>query len=365
MPSNQMEIEGHSVWQVACGDTNRDFHDVFLRWDVILVGPGNFGDFAKHKEDYKKNNVSNSKINDLIRFTQIKEDDWIVLRLGTKIIYGIGQVKGNYEWHDEFGDIDGWDLQHVRRVVWHWKYESDKIDDIYKKLGSILNKRPLKWGATIQTVNPELKELKDLIIDIKKTIASYKPIRLPEAENSTVQIDFVINSIQNNQFHLSYDFRSDFKKILNINNWYDANGIAPSEAESINVFIIPLLNALGWSHEKIAIEWNHIDIVLFNTIEDRKNSKPIMIIEAKKRWDSFLTAKKQADGYAKESNCDRIIVTNGICYSIYLRDKNNCFNDEPSAYLNTQRMKNSYPILGEGCKGATEALFMMSPYWKK
>jgi predicted Mrr-cat superfamily restriction endonuclease len=49
------------------------------------------------------------------------DGDLVVLRVGTAKVAAVGQVVGNYEWHDGFGDVDGWNLQHVRRVRWLWK----------------------------------------------------------------------------------------------------------------------------------------------------------------------------------------------------------------------------------------------------
>ena len=46
------------------------------------------------------------------------DGDLDVLRLGTSEVYGVGEVLGDYPGVDEFGDVDGWALQHVRRVRW-------------------------------------------------------------------------------------------------------------------------------------------------------------------------------------------------------------------------------------------------------
>ena len=45
---------------------------------------------------------------------------------GPTTVYGLGIVAGSYDWNDHFGDIDGWDIQHLRRINWFWKRgESD------------------------------------------------------------------------------------------------------------------------------------------------------------------------------------------------------------------------------------------------
>ena len=38
-----MNLDGRQIWQVACGDGNRDYADVLLKWDIVAVGPGHFG----------------------------------------------------------------------------------------------------------------------------------------------------------------------------------------------------------------------------------------------------------------------------------------------------------------------------------
>lgn len=54
---------------------------------------------------------------------------------------------GGYLWNEEFGDIDGWDLQHLRRVRWLWKHErAPQSFDTYT----------LKPGATVQVMDFKL-----------------------------------------------------------------------------------------------------------------------------------------------------------------------------------------------------------------
>ena len=62
-------------------------------------------------------NGQGKKITDLRRFCQDMNDrDFVVLRLGTNSIYGVGQIVGDYEHCEEFNDIDGWAIAHVRRI---------------------------------------------------------------------------------------------------------------------------------------------------------------------------------------------------------------------------------------------------------
>ena len=89
---------------------------------------------------------SSKKLTDLKRFAEEinKDGDFVVLRMGTSTVLGFGQIVGNYEWRDDFGDVDGWDLQHIRRVRWLWRDEnSPQQFDTYA----------LKQGDTTQKLN--------------------------------------------------------------------------------------------------------------------------------------------------------------------------------------------------------------------
>lgn len=105
-----MDISGKTIWQQAAGDTDRNYSDLCLKWDVILNGPSYAGAWPDCKKGLKEDGWSSRKITDLRRFCEeIKDGDFVVLRLGTSTILGVGQVVGEYKWFDEFGDVDGWD----------------------------------------------------------------------------------------------------------------------------------------------------------------------------------------------------------------------------------------------------------------
>jgi hypothetical protein len=140
-----MDISGKTMWQQAAGDTDRDYSELCLKWDVILNGPAYAGPWPDCAKTLAADGRSSRKVTDLKRFSEdMKEGDLVVLRIGTSTVLGVGEVVGPYEWLDAFGDIDGWDLQHVRRVRWFWKSSgSPKCFDTYA----------LKQGDTTQRLN--------------------------------------------------------------------------------------------------------------------------------------------------------------------------------------------------------------------
>ncbi len=129
---------------MSSSDTNRDYFDLCLKWDVILNGPGDFGPWPECEPAIRENHPR--KVADLRRFAEEMADkDFVVLRRGTSKVLGVGLAVGNYEWHDEFGDVDGWSIQHVRRVRWIWQSSDDpKRFETYD----------LKWGDTTQKLDP-------------------------------------------------------------------------------------------------------------------------------------------------------------------------------------------------------------------
>ncbi len=142
-----MDTTNITIWQQAAGDTDRDYADWCLKWDVILNGPGYAGRWPDCRSHLQGDGFSPKKLTDLQRFCEEMQDgDLVVLRLGTAAVRGVGQIVGPYEWLEEFGDVDGWDLQHVRRVRWLWKSEpaSPKTFDTYA----------LKLGDTTQRLTP-------------------------------------------------------------------------------------------------------------------------------------------------------------------------------------------------------------------
>ena len=123
-------------------------------------------------------------------------------------------------------------------------------------------------------------------------------------------------------------------------------GDFPTEDELVAHFIIPLLSALGWPPENIAVKWRNIDIAVFSCLpRDPANCK--FIIEAKRLGAGVEGALGQAIGYVKALGTPRdIVVTDGIRYRMY-----SCENGfAPVAYANLSRLKQSAAVLFERIK---------------
>jgi len=282
----------------------------------------------------------------------MKSGELVVLRLGTKKVFGVGEIVGDYEWHDEFGDIDGWDLQHVRRVKWLWKYSKTP-----KKFPTY----SLKLGDTTQILDSKLVTdwMESLLIPsemVKRDLVTLPP----DVENPWISLDDISEYLFNMGV-ASYSIeklRSEIDELIRIAKWYRKFG-NPSEFETVAYLIIPLLRSLGWTPQKMAVEWNKVDIALFSHLP-RKDNNLSVVVEAKKKDSSCLTAKSQAETYAKgRSNCKRLIVSDGLRYGIYFKEGTDF---RLNAYMNLTRLRKEYPIYN--CKGAKDVLLTVTPDWR-
>ncbi len=349
-----MDIEGKTIWQLACGDTDRNYADVCLKWDVILNGPGYAGKWHKCEEQLRNDGWTSKKLSDLRRFAEdIKDGDIVVLRLGTKKVMGVGVVVGGYDWSNIFSDVDGWNLQHFRRVKWYWR-GGDQVPD--------LATYAMKLGDTTQKLDSKKVEVTNWLrgLSIPQSEIDRDLVQLPQESSKPVTIEQVSeylfdSGVSSNSVETLV---TEIDELVQIAKWYNKEREnSPSESETVSYLVVPLLRALGWTHQKMAIEWHNVDIALFSSLP-RSPETTSVVVEAKKKGNSCLMAKSQAETYAKDkTNCTRLIVTDGLRYGVYVR---NGAEFDLLAYLNLTAMKDGYPIYDD-CKGAKEALQAMMP----
>ncbi|MBN1661286.1 MAG: hypothetical protein JXA93_23030, partial [Anaerolineae bacterium] len=101
------------AWQVSGGPVNRSYVDLFLRHGVALIGPGDPGPWRADRDD---DPFGGSHVR---RFAhEVQPGDIFLLRTGLSAICAVGLVASDYEYLAQFDDVNGWDLQHARRVRW-------------------------------------------------------------------------------------------------------------------------------------------------------------------------------------------------------------------------------------------------------
>jgi len=110
----------------------------------------------------------------------------------------------------------------------------------------------------------------------------------------------------------------------------------------------------------MTIEWKKVDIALFKQLP-RNDENLTVVVEAKKKDYSCLTAVSQAKTYAEgRDNCRRLIVTDGIRYGIFVKMKSSFIL---YAYMNLTNLREEYPIYV--CHGVKQALLAMTPEWNE
>lgn len=346
-----MDVSGKVVWQQAAGDNNRNYVSVCLDWDVILNGTGRYGPWPEAKTALQNAGESSRKIDVLKRFNEeMKNGDIVVLKVGTKDVYAVGEIVGDPVYNKAFSDVDGWNMGYCRRVRWLWKCKEGPIS---------FNRYDLKFGDTTQKLISNGNVMEWLNgLDIEKDKYDGEIVELPDDSDLDINFSDIANYLYNKgASSLSIDnLEKEIGELTRIASWYDEN-IKPSEHETIAYLAIPLLRILGWTPQKMGIEWKNIDIALFSFLPRNEFSLSV-VFEAKRKGKSCLTAFDQAKKYAnKYYRCRMIIVSDGIRYAIF----NKNFDDDfvIHSYMNLTNFKQSYPIYK--CAGVQNALLAMTP----
>ncbi len=358
----RVDITGRQIWQIAAGDgIERAYPDPLLKWDIVAVGPGEYGRWPENIDKCREER-GDAQVRILERFVSgIQVGDVVVLRLGKCAVYGVGLVESDYQWFDDMGDVDGWDLQHCRRVRWVWKYSATKGPKTFPE-------GVLRWGDTVQkATSPALTAWLD---EIPGTSMKRPLVELPNSCIDGQRLRVVeLNEIS--QFLYDRGVAADdidaltsrMTDLVRTASWYGRAKVQPAERETVAYLVVPLLRSLGWTPQRMAIEWNRIDIALFDALP-RADSNLVAAVEAKKRNRTCFTSSTQVFGYASQpgrERCLRAVSTEGLGYSVFRRRASGGFESAPEAYLNLTRLVADYPLIG--CAGAKAALSMMAADW--
>ena len=355
-----MNIEGKIVWQHAAGDRGHEHVDICLEWEVILIGPGD-KPWSETEQDHQRKEA-------VALCEEMQSGDIVVLKMGLSAIYGVGLI-AEYSWCDEFNDVDGWDLGHTRRVRWVWTYKEN--NDTAMEFDG----KPLARSTTCRLYSSEILDwLKRLSVVEHDQNYSHKV--LPEKQKEVTREDIAKHlfdmGMASDSIRNLLDQHGEF---LRIANWYNEHWEEwPSEHETVSHLVVPLLRILGWTPQRMALEWKmkgkkeRMDLALFarlqqDTGETRVGKNLECVVEAKRLRDPCLSwAVSQAKGYGHEiESCQRLIVTDGLRYGVFTRGSANK-RFALYAYLNLIRLRSEYPIYS--CRGAKEAIFAMTSEWK-
>ncbi|MDH5668801.1 MAG: hypothetical protein OEY86_12385 [Nitrospira sp.] len=302
-----------SVWQVSGGPANRSYADVFLKYGVALIGPGDTGAWyaGLKDEDYEGHYVRHLA-------TEMSKGDILLLRKGLSTIQALGLVAGDYEYLSQFDDVNGWDLQHARRVRWF------PLPANYTFHGSVFGASPPRLS---RVTSPDVLDYANRFVNSPPT--DWQLASLPELPLGEPALQEVPDYLQ-----------ALLAQVADLSPLYwnrTAFGDHPTEDELLAHLVVPFLRALGWQPEQIGVKWRKIDVCVFDRLP-RTPEHCRFVVEAKRLGEGIEGARMQAKGYLDELGVTRdIVVTDGIRYRVYRGDN----EFEPLAYANLADLKHS------------------------
>jgi hypothetical protein len=313
MMAMNVKTTTRGVWQLAAGQASRPYADVFLKYGVGLIGPGDAGPWKPERDDDEFEGGF------VRRFaSEVQVGDVFLLRTGISRICAVGIVASEYMYLNQFDDVNGWDLQHARRVRWY------KLPQEHTFTTPVFGANPTRCS---RTVNEEVMDYADRFLNSPPT--NWQTAALPELPAEEPPLEDVPTALQG-----LVAAAHDLVPLL----WdRQAFGEHPSEDELIAHFVVPFLRALGWPPERIAVKWRRIDVAVFRALP-RTPENCHLVIEAKRLGAGVEGALEQAKGYVEALGTPRdVVVTDGVRYRMY-----SCRSDfEPVAYANLGRLKKS------------------------
>lgn len=300
-----------AVWQVSGGFPSRAYADVLLRHGVALIGPGDAGPWNPSRDDSEFGGAF------VRRFaSEVEAGDILLLRTGIATVAAVGIVAGDYLHLEAFDEVNGWDLQHARRV--HWC----RLPEEYVFPKSVFGANPPRisrlWAE-------EAVDFAGRFVNSPPTTWQTAP--LPPLPAETPPLDQIPESLQ--------EIVAEASDLVPLMLSREAFGAPPAEDELIGHFVLRFLRALGWPPECLAVQWRCIDVAVFRCLP-RVSENCRFVIEAKRLGSGVEGALDQARGYVEALGVLRdIVVTDGIRYRMYAADR----GFAPVAYANLVRLK--------------------------
>ncbi len=313
-----------TVWQVSGGPRDRPYADVFLDHGVALIASGD--DVAWRSPRYRGGQGV------LSRFAlELQIGDLLLLRISIDAVAAVGIVAADYERLEAFEDVNGWDLQHARRVRWY------RLPESYHFESRIFGATPARFS---RVQSPEGMEYARSFLTSGLSHWKEAPLpALPPVDPPLVEVPEDLRDVVGLALDLAGLYRGD-----------GALGDAPNENEMVAHFVVPFLRGLGWPPENIAVEWRRIDIALFDTLP-RTPESCRFVIEAKRLGTGLEEARKQAERYISKLGVRRdVVVTDGFRYRAYDCDR----NFTPVAYANLAHLKEPSLALFERLRRSKE-----------
>ena len=262
-----------AIWQVSAGPSDRSYADRLLDHGVALIGPGDTGPWRSERSD---DELGGGFVRRFV--TELRTGDVLLLRSGISAVCAVGLVASEYQYLTQFDDVNGWDLQHGRRVRWC------PLPELYDFGEPVFGANPprLSRVQAADIVEYAHRFVRSPPTDWQTRTLAELPVEEPRIEAPPHELREIVAQVQD---------------LLRLYWNAQAFGERPTEGELVAHCVIPLLRALGWPVERIAVEWRSIDVCVFSKLP-RVPQHCHFLVEAKRLGAGVEGALGQAIGYA-------------------------------------------------------------------
>jgi hypothetical protein len=298
------------VWVVGSGDASRRAQTAqkFRELKVCAIGPARTWEDVvagiREQEAKAGKKLGSREPGMIARFSkegegQARPGNIVVLRGGLREVVDVG-VLGPYAFDEGLG-VAAWDLGHVRSTEWLC------IDDEEReRLTGLLEKRlpQLRFAR----LSYEQERLRRAVQELVETKGTEQPTWKPEPTERLGVCEFCMKVRE----RCSGGDRIDIDRLVEAVENADSFGSGRHdyhrlEADTMAMVVVPLLGALGTDLRHVRVEVpirklgadpagraRRIDAVVF---EAGNIDKPILLVEAKRRWGGLDPARRQMVEY--------------------------------------------------------------------
>jgi hypothetical protein len=300
-----------TIWQVGGGLAGSPYDELFVKYGLALIGSGDAGRWTPERND---SDFDGSWVRRFATEPQI--GDVILLRVGSDKVVAVGKIASEYGYLEQFDDVNGWDLQHARRVRWRVLSSPEVFPT------RVFGANPPRFSAVSSEVMTQFASdaMATGIEGWQFNTLPLLPQPQPQWENPPEFLDKLVGLAQ------------DWARMI----WQEKSFCGmPSEDEMLVHFVIPFFRGLGWPQELLAVKWNYMDLVLFSKLP-RIPENCILVVEAKRLGIGAESALKQATDYSEKlPKIQNVMLTDGFRYRLY--DAMNDF--QPIEYANLLTLK--------------------------
>jgi len=340
------------IWQVAAGDGDRDYADLFLRFGLVAVGPGDPGPFEENRGTY-----SGFKQWSFLRpfHDDLQPDDLLVLKRprGKKWeIVAVGRITSDYYYEEGLEDVEGWDLQHARKVDWRRLPKETAVGGLTR-------------GTLKRIVNQPTQKLAEKLwseLEGGEPTAEASPTPQPELEDDELVSLLIDKGLSTSASETTV---ATIGRLRWLARWYAEHGASVGEHEIRTFLVAPLLLALGWPEQRIKIEYKRADMALWDRPFSDSDAVVTTIVETKRLYNSLGNwPKSQAKGYAEQHpSCSKIVITDGFRYKLFEREEGSsqaAGEWSERACANLRKLRAQHPIHAD-VGGAGDLILGMLP----